>query len=89
MAADSAVMDAQNQGPTILAICWLLVIIPGLMVGLRLWCKLGLSKGTFGWDDSIICVAWVCLYTEATLITSTDSGTSPCFSSTRLLPQGL
>jgi hypothetical protein len=33
MAADSAVMDAQNQGPTILAICWLLVIIPGLMVG--------------------------------------------------------
>ncbi len=89
MATDSAVMDAQNQGPTILAICWLLVIIPGLMVGLRFWCKLGLSKRGFGWDDSIILVAWVCLYIDATLITSTDSGTSSCSSSTRLLTLGL
>lgn len=62
MAMESAAMDAQNQGPTILAVCWLLVILPGLMVGLRLWCKLGLSKRGFGVDDAIICVAWVCLY---------------------------
>lgn len=40
MAMESTAVDAQNQGPTILAVCWLLVIIPGLMVGLRLWCKL-------------------------------------------------
>jgi hypothetical protein len=62
MAMESAAVDAQNQGPTILAVCWLLVIIPGLMVGLRIWCKVGLSKRGFGLDDAIICVAWVCVY---------------------------
>jgi hypothetical protein len=72
MAMGSTAVDAQNQGPTILAVCWLLVIIPGLMVGLRLWCKLALSKRGFGLDDSIICVAWVCLYNETTLFTYTN-----------------
>lgn len=78
MAMESAAVDAQNQGPTILAVCWLLVIIPGLMVGLRLWCKLSLSKRGFGLDDFIICVAWVCLSNETTLSTLADSGLSLC-----------
>ncbi|KAJ5460254.1 uncharacterized protein N7458_001806 [Penicillium daleae] len=69
MAMESAAMDAQNQGPTILAVCWLLVILPGLMVGLRLWCKLGLSKRGFGVDDAIICVAWSLLLIYTALIT--------------------
>ncbi|CEO60220.1 hypothetical protein PMG11_04858 [Penicillium brasilianum] len=69
MAMESAALDAQNQGPTILAVCWLLVIIPGLMVGLRIWCKVGLSKRGFGLDDAIICVAWSLLLIYTALIT--------------------
>ncbi|KAF3389232.1 hypothetical protein F1880_004088 [Penicillium rolfsii] len=69
MAMGSAAMDAQNQGPTILAVCWLLVIIPGLMIGLRLWCKLSLSKRGFGIDDFVICVAWTLLLIYTALIT--------------------
>ncbi|KAJ5380321.1 uncharacterized protein N7496_002749 [Penicillium cataractarum] len=69
MAMESAAVDAQNQGPTILAVCWLLVIIPGLMVGLRLWCKVRLSKRGFGLDDAIICVAWSLLLIYTALIT--------------------
>ncbi|KAJ5988817.1 hypothetical protein N7481_004027 [Penicillium waksmanii] len=38
MATESAAIDAQTQGPTILAACWILVVIPGLIVALRLWC---------------------------------------------------
>jgi hypothetical protein len=78
MAMESTAVDAQNQGPTILAVCWLLVIIPGLMVGLRLWCKLALSKRGFGIDDFIICVAWVCLYNGTILFAVADFGLSPC-----------
>jgi hypothetical protein len=59
MATESAAIDAQTQGPTILAACWVLVVIPGLIVALRLWCKLGLSRRGFGWDDLLICLAWV------------------------------
>ncbi|KAJ5386696.1 hypothetical protein N7509_009237 [Penicillium cosmopolitanum] len=58
MATESAAIDAQTQGPTILAACWVLVVIPGLIVALRLWCKLGLSRRGFGWDDLLICLAW-------------------------------
>lgn len=59
MASESAAVDAQNQGPTILASCWVLVIVPGIMVALRLWCKLGLSRSGFGLDDVLILLAWV------------------------------
>ncbi|KAJ5590565.1 hypothetical protein N7450_004537 [Penicillium hetheringtonii] len=58
MASESAAVDAQNQGPTILASCWVLVIVPGIMVALRLWCKLGLSRSGFGLDDVLILLAW-------------------------------
>lgn len=58
MTTESAALDVQNQGPTILAVCWILVLIPSLMVGLRIWCKVMLSRG-FGWDDLVICLALV------------------------------
>ena len=63
----SSALDAQNQGPTILAVCWILVIIPGLIVGLRVWCKITMSNG-LGLDDLLICLAMVCLDFEAMLI---------------------
>ncbi|KAE8155090.1 hypothetical protein BDV25DRAFT_37723 [Aspergillus avenaceus] len=45
-----------DQGPTILAVCWILVIFPALIVALRLYCKVLLNR-RFGWDDLVICVA--------------------------------
>ncbi|KAJ6113368.1 hypothetical protein N7523_006685 [Penicillium sp. IBT 18751x] len=68
MTAESASLDAQNQGPTILAVCWILVLIPALMVGLRIWCKMMLSRG-LGWDDLVICLALSMLFVYTALIT--------------------
>jgi hypothetical protein len=48
----------QDQGPVILAVCWILVLVPGLIVGLRIYCKVTLSRG-FGWDDAVILLSWV------------------------------
>lgn len=70
MAMDTAALNAQNQGPTILALCWILVMIPGLVLGLRIWCKTALSNRGFrgfGLDDMIVALAWVCLHLEAKL----------------------
>ena len=47
-----------DQGPTILAVCWILVLIPALIVSLRMYCKVMLNRG-FGWDDMVICLALV------------------------------
>jgi hypothetical protein len=54
----ATIFDGQNQGPTILAVCWVLVLIPGLVLALRIWCKTALSRG-LGWDDLVVSLAWV------------------------------
>ncbi|KAJ5703006.1 hypothetical protein N7488_010554 [Penicillium malachiteum] len=69
MTSESASVDAQNQGPTILASCWVLVALPTIMVGLRIWCKMGLSGRGFGLDDAIICFALALLFVYTGLIT--------------------
>ncbi|KAJ5921117.1 hypothetical protein N7466_009443 [Penicillium verhagenii] len=69
MAMDSAAFAHQDQGPTILAVCWLLVIFPGLIVALRIWCKTVLSRRGFGVDDMIVLLAWTLLLIYTVLIT--------------------
>ncbi|KAJ5986390.1 hypothetical protein N7451_010755 [Penicillium sp. IBT 35674x] len=72
MATDTAAVDAQNQGPTILALCWILVMIPGLVLGLRIWCKTVLSDRGFrgfGLDDMIVLLAWSLHLVYTVLIT--------------------
>ncbi|KAJ5692602.1 hypothetical protein N7462_002025, partial [Penicillium macrosclerotiorum] len=64
----SAALEAQDYGPTILAACWVLVVFPGLMVGVRLWCK-GMISKSLGLDDMIICLAWSLLLIYTALIT--------------------
>lgn len=56
--ASMTAANVQDQGPTILAVSWVLVLIPGVVIGLRVWCKIRFRRG-FGWDDLVICVAWV------------------------------
>ncbi|OGM46628.1 hypothetical protein ABOM_004648 [Aspergillus bombycis] len=57
-----------DQGPTILAVCWILVLIPALIVALRMYCKVMLNRG-FGWDDLVICLALVLLLVYTALTT--------------------
>ncbi|PIG84461.1 hypothetical protein AARAC_002301 [Aspergillus arachidicola] len=57
-----------DQGPTILAVCWILVLIPALIVALRMYCKVILNRG-FGWDDMVISLALVLLLIYTALTT--------------------
>ncbi|KAF7715364.1 Uncharacterized protein PECH_001429 [Penicillium ucsense] len=59
---------AQDQGPKILVVCWILVIVPGLILGLRVYCKVMLSRG-FGWDDATILLAWTLQLIYTAMIT--------------------
>lgn len=58
MATESAAVDNQNQGPTIVAACWVLFTIPAMMAGVRFWCKSKFSRG-LGLDDLVLGVALV------------------------------
>lgn len=53
--------EGHNEGPMILAVCWALLIIPGLVLAMRIWCKGVVSRG-LGWDDMVISIAWVFIY---------------------------
>ncbi|KAJ5632738.1 hypothetical protein N7490_009077 [Penicillium lividum] len=66
--AISAVEAAQNEGPVILAVSWILIVIPGLFVALRLYCKIMLARG-FGWDDCVCVFAWMLQLVYTGLIT--------------------
>lgn len=50
----------QNQGPAVLAICWLLRSLVIIVVGLRLYTRKAV-RNTAGWDDASIAVAAVSL----------------------------
>ena len=56
--AISTAESAQNEGPLILAVGWILVGVPGFLVGLRLYSKAVLARG-FGWDDAVCAFSWV------------------------------
>lgn len=56
--AMSAMQAAQDKGPVILAVGWILIAIPGFFVALRLYCKIMLARG-LGWDDAVCVFSWV------------------------------
>lgn len=58
MAQHSAAEKKQSEGPLILAVSWLLIALPGIMLVLRIFCKTVLSRG-LGWDDLVIVLSWV------------------------------
>ncbi|KAE8381756.1 hypothetical protein BDV26DRAFT_301028 [Aspergillus bertholletiae] len=61
-------MSTDDQGPTILAVCWILIFVPAVIVVLRMYCKLTLNRG-FGWDDIVICLSLVLLLIYTALTT--------------------
>lgn len=67
-------MNEGNQGPTILAVCWILVLVPGLVLSVRIWCKAFLSR-VIGWDDFVICLAWVFIYNSLKVFHPAYTGT--------------
>ncbi|KAJ5919175.1 hypothetical protein N7466_010118 [Penicillium verhagenii] len=64
----SAAEAAQNEVPTILAVAWILIVVPGAFVALRIYCKIFLAKG-FGWDDGICVFSWLLQLIYTALIT--------------------
>jgi hypothetical protein len=51
-------MAAEDHGPEIVGVTWLLCILSGIFLGLRLYAKLSRHKGLW-WDDHILIVSWV------------------------------
>lgn len=47
-----------DRGPQLLAVVCLLVVLAGLFLGLRIYCKVMRQKGLW-WDDWIMIAAWV------------------------------
>ncbi|KAJ5946083.1 hypothetical protein N7454_002922 [Penicillium verhagenii] len=64
----STAEGAQNEGPTILAVAWVLIVVPGVFVALRIYCKIFLAKG-FGWDDVVCVFSWLLQLIYTALIT--------------------
>lgn len=51
-------LGRDSYGPTILAICWLVEVLSGVILGLRVYCKLKRSRALWH-DDYILIAAWV------------------------------
>jgi hypothetical protein len=51
-------VDHDSYGPRILAACWLVEILSGIIIGLRVYCKLKRSRALW-YDDYILIAAWV------------------------------
>jgi hypothetical protein len=53
-----AALPHDNAGPKLNAIVWALTGISGLVLGLRIYCRLLRRKGLW-WDDAFLIAAWV------------------------------
>jgi hypothetical protein len=48
-----------DMGPKVDIVCWLLVALSAVFVGLRVFCKFKTHRALW-WDDHILIVSWVC-----------------------------
>jgi hypothetical protein len=53
-----AALPHDNAGPKLNAIIWSLTALSGLVLGLRVYCRLLRRKGLW-WDDAFLIAAWV------------------------------
>ena len=49
----------EDKGLKVNVVCWLLVALSAVFIGLRLFCKFKTHRGLW-WDDHVLTVAWVC-----------------------------
>lgn len=55
-----ALLPHDNAGPKLNAIIWTLTALSGMILGLRVYCRLSRRKGLW-WDDGFLIAAWVCM----------------------------
>jgi hypothetical protein len=63
-----ALLPHDNLGPTLSAIQWILVLLSGSFLGLRVWCKIKGARGLW-WDDWILIASWNFLVVDVGLTT--------------------
>ncbi|KAH9908437.1 hypothetical protein F4778DRAFT_776737 [Xylariomycetidae sp. FL2044] len=61
--------DVPNRGPLINGVCWTLVLLSALFLGLRLHVKVSQHRGLW-WDDYICTAAWICQLISISLISA-------------------
>lgn len=53
-----AALPHDNAGTKLVAVIWTLTALSGLILGLRVYCRLERRKGLW-WDDAFLIAAWV------------------------------
>ena len=53
-----AFLPHDNAGPKLNGVIWALTALSGLILGLRVYCRLSRRKGLW-WDDGFLIAAWV------------------------------
>jgi hypothetical protein len=61
-----ALLPHDNAGPKLNAVVWTLTALSGLVLGLRVYCRLSRRKGLW-WDDGFLIAAWVGNYCPETI----------------------
>jgi hypothetical protein len=51
--------DDGSKRPGLIVTFWILAVVSGMMMGLRLYCKVWRSRGLW-WDDYTMLLSWVC-----------------------------
>lgn len=55
-----AALPHNTMGPTLLATLWTLIVISGIFLALRVYCRLSRARSLW-WDDSLLIASWVCI----------------------------
>jgi len=58
MASTNSPRQAEDIGPKILAVVWVLTAASGILLALRIYCKTVKSRGLW-WDDYALIASWV------------------------------
>ncbi|KAH6651404.1 hypothetical protein F5144DRAFT_478449 [Chaetomium tenue] len=63
-----AFLPHDNAGPKLNAIIWVLTTISGLVLALRVYCRI-IRRRSLWWDDAFLIAAWICITAESALLT--------------------
>ncbi|KAK4249010.1 hypothetical protein C7999DRAFT_39861 [Corynascus novoguineensis] len=63
-----ASLPHDNAGPKLNTVIWTLTAVSGLILCLRIYCRVTRRKGLW-WDDAFLIAAWMCITVESALLT--------------------